>query len=173
MREVILGAGFHGLAAPMALVTASIELGVWQPEDSCPRTEIPPAKKEKGALKMNTHTHTLSCTQIVDNSRKQLNHFQAENKIQHPSGSYLGIITEHYNNIPVLLIMLILIVLLFLCTPSHLFVIFVSCLPSYTLTANSSELRTASLLKVQKAWPEVLLDSDWGFQKLSKCSQIN
>lgn len=67
MREVILGAGFHGLAAPMALVTASIELGVWQPEDSCPRTEIPPAKKEKGALKTNTHTHTV----LYTDSRQQ------------------------------------------------------------------------------------------------------
>lgn len=69
--------------------------------------------------------------------------------------------------------MLILIVLLFPCTPSHLFVISVSRLPSYTVTANSAELRPTSLLKVQKAWPEVLLDPNWGFQKLSKRSQIN
>jgi len=117
--EVILGAGFHEMRAPMALDTASIQLGYWQPERITPKHWS--AHNKRGGGFENKHTH--SCTQLAENTEKQLDHLQAENTIQHPSLSYLGIITEHYNNTTALLIMLCLIVFLFLCTPFHLFVI--------------------------------------------------
>lgn len=57
MREVILGAGFHDLAAPKAPITASIKLGVWQRIHAQELKFSPNQKEERGFENKHTHAH--------------------------------------------------------------------------------------------------------------------
>lgn len=124
--------------------------------------EVPTPEKQEGGLK----THPLQRREGREQQETPTVHQKTRNSA--PISSSSGVISKHYNNLTVLPVSVTRMDLLSLCTPPDPFVSSVHCLSS-----DSWELRNYVVLKVQKAWSEELLGSDWSVQKLGKHSQIS